>query len=108
MNGPDKIERNTYCIVDSDFGSALGVLLNRLREFQTGNPDEIWISKADYNSLFTAYCSINDVMPHQKALEDDIAALKKKIKHAKTPMERNALSKQLNVAYKQKKKNKRK
>lgn len=105
MNGPDKIERNTYCIVDSDFGSALGVLLNRLREFQTGNPDEIWISKADYNSLFTAYCSINDVMPHQKALEDDIAALKKKIKHAKTPMERNALSKQLNVAYKERKNN---
>lgn len=39
-------------------------------------------------------------------LEDDIKALKKRIKYAKNPMERKAYEKQLNSAYKERKKKK--
>jgi hypothetical protein len=41
-----------------------------------------------------------------KCLEDDIKALKKRIKHAKSPLEQKALQKQLNEAYKKAKRKK--
>lgn len=43
------------------------------------------------------------VQQDSQLLEDDISALKKRIKHAKNPLEKRNLEKQLNIAYKKRK-----
>lgn len=49
--------------------------------------------------------SIVEDISSNKEVVHDISALKKRIKHCKNPLERKQLEKELNLAYKEKKKN---
>ena len=49
---------------------------------------------------------LNERLNEKVEQENDIKSLKKRIKYAKTPMERKAYEKQLNSAYKERKKKK--
>ena len=89
--------------------SALQEILRRITEIQTINDlNETCETKLLLKNLQTISTK-EDEFPNSlgnQLLEDDIKALKKRIKYAKTPMERKVYEKQLNSAYKERKKKK--
>lgn len=116
--------QTTTDVDTKNLGSALKEISRRLKELEKENKDVLitdnqgdycWIDKEGYFANFDlkSYYEkplslVFEEMQKRKDdnnfLENDIEALKKRIKYAKTPMERKQLSKQLNAAYKKRKK----
>ena len=92
-----------------EVGTALKEILRRMSEIQAINDlDEMRETELLLKNLQTISTKENE-LPNSlgnQLLEDDIKALKKRIKYAKTPMERKEYEKQLNSAYKERKKKK--
>ena len=92
-----------------EIGTALKEILRRMSEIQAINDlNEMRETELLLKNLQTISTKENE-LPNSlgnQLLEDDIKALKKRIKYAKTPMERKEYEKQLNSAYKERKKKK--
>ena len=110
-------DQTTTKVNTEQFECALKVISRRLKELEKQTQDVLltdkqgdfcWVSGKD--ATIKAYTNIslmkdiNTETDYNHPLENDIEALKKRIKYAKTPMERKQLSKQLNAAYKKRKK----
>lgn len=95
--------------VSGETGAALLEILNRMTRIMTANDmNEMRETELFLKNLQTISTK-EDELPNSlgnQLLEDDIKALKKRIKYAKNPMERKAYEKQLNSAYKERKKKK--
>ncbi len=87
-------------------GTALLEILNRMSRILTANDmNEMRETELFLNNLQTITTK-EDELPNSlgnQLLEDDIKALKKRIKYAKTPMERKMYEQQLNAIYKKRK-----
>ena len=92
-----------------EIGTALKEILRRMSEIQAINDlNEMRETELLLKNLQTISTKENE-LPNSlgnQLLEDDIKTLKKRIKYAKTPMERKEYEKQLNSAYKERKKKK--
>ena len=92
-----------------EVGTALKEILRRMSEIQAINDlNEMRETELLLKNLQTISTKENE-LPNSlgnQLLEDDIKTLKKRIKYAKTPMERKEYEKQLNSAYKERKKKK--
>lgn len=101
-------------------GTALKETMYRIKQINDSIPTKpqvliddtskrAWVNQ-DGSEKYVEFTTILELMPDLSRsdsgdhFEDDISALKKRIKYAKTPMERKQLSQQLNMAYKKKKK----
>ena len=92
-----------------EIGTALKEILRRMSEIQAINDlNEMRETELLLKNLQTISTKENELPNNlsNQLLEDDIKALKKRIKYAKTPMERKEYEKQLNSAYKERKKKK--
>lgn len=87
-------------------GTALLEILNRMSRILTANDmNEMRETELFLKNLQTITTK-EDELPNSlgnQLLEDDIKALKKRIKYAKTPMERKMYEQQLNAIYKKRK-----
>lgn len=87
-------------------GTALLEILNRMSRILTANDmNEMRETELFLKNLQTITTK-EDELPNSlgnQLLEDDIKALKKRIKYAKTPMERKMYEQQLNATYKKRK-----
>lgn len=87
-------------------GTALLEILNRMSRILTANDmNEMRETELFLKNLQTITTK-EDELPNSlgnQLLEDDIKALKKRIKYAKTPMERKMHEQQLNAIYKKRK-----
>ena len=92
-----------------EIGTALKEISRRMSEIQAINDlNEMRETELLLKNLQTISTKENE-LPNSlsnQLLEDDIKALKKRIKYAKTPIERKEYEKQLNSAYKERKKKK--
>lgn len=86
--------------VSDETGAALLKILNRINKLSE-LPDLV----VSTNALMEMD-RLNERLNEKVEQENDIKSLKKRIKYAKTPMERKAYEKQLNSAYKERKKKK--
>ena len=95
---------NEELIENSAYGemtaTALLEILNRINKLSE-LPDLVVSTNA-----FMEMDRLNERLNEKVEQENDIKLLKKRIKYAKTPMERKAYEKQLNSAYKERKKKK--
>lgn len=121
MNAYEETVKNlsgqTTTKVDTErIGCALKEISIRLKELKKECKDILitdkqgdyyWTSSTEPTTeIYTNISALKDKNQEvncNNLLENDIEALKKKIKYAKTPMERKQLSKQLNIAYKKRK-----
>ena len=118
MNAYEETSKNlsgqTTTDVDTkNIGCALKEISRRLKELEKERKEFLitdkhgyycWIGKEGYFANFDFKSYYEKPQADNNLLENDIEALKKRIKYAKTPMERKQLSKQLNAAYKKRKK----
>jgi hypothetical protein len=95
-----------YTMGDRLCGTALREIYRRILNDTSSQCDEreIYILNCDLSSFYpnVEHYLMDYVKTSNKGkcLEDDIKALKKRIKHAKSPLEQKALQKQLNESYK--------
>lgn len=117
-------------MTDCFSGTALKEIINRLQNellkedeklgtliTTEDGSDGVWVTKDGYVLCIdrSKYYSSNESIikeyqdrdGERQNLENDIASLKKKIKHSKHPMEKKHFEKQLNLAYKRRKLDKR-
>ncbi len=64
-----------------------------------------YILKIDKSKYYPTSAEIVTPSDPEHLLENDIKALKKRIKHSKNPMEKKSFEKQLNLVYKKRKQN---
>ena len=88
-------------------GSALREIIERISAIQRIE-DRFDLIRAYVNTLEFGNTKnlLDSYSTEAPDIENDIKSLKKRIKYAKTPMERKAYEKQLNSAYKERKKKK--
>ena len=122
MNNTTSMDGYSSTLDNPSFDTALKEVIYRIKQIQesfTTLPEAIiddtcehvWINTG--NDIYKKYDLISStqdeyidfVSKEQNYLENDIKALKKRIKYAKTPMEKKQLSQQLNIAYKKRKNN---
>ena len=72
--------------------------------------NDVWVTKDGYvlkidkSKYYPTSMEIVKPFDPEHALENDIEALKKRIKHARNPLEKKRYEHQLNIAYKKRKK----
>ena len=129
MQGKEMNETNP-AMTDCFSGTALKEIVNRLQNellkedeklgtliTTEDGSESVWVTKDGYVLCIdrSKYYSSNEsiIKEYQdrdgdkQNLENDISSLKKKIKHSKHPMEKKRFEKQLNLAYKRRKLDKR-
>lgn len=103
------------------FSTTLKEVMYRIKQIQESVPtlpkaiiddtcEHVWINSGndvykEYDLTSTQDEHIDFASNEHNYLENDIKTLKKRIKYAKTPMEKKQLSQQLNLAYKKRKDN---
>ena len=109
---------------DSFSGTALKEIINRLQDelhrdgeklgilITNEEGEGVWATKDGYvlaidkSKYYPTSIEIIKPTNPENYLENDIEALKKRIKHSKNPMEKKSYERQLNLAYKKRKQKK--